>query len=60
MGCYLKRLHHELGVYQKDPAHPKLPLLELLHQLSHHREVCVEFNLTCGNKPLVKKLGFHT
>lgn len=45
--CYLKRLHHELGVHQKDPTHPKLPLLELLHQLPHYREVCVKFNLTC-------------
>lgn len=44
---YLKRLHHELGVYQKDPTHPKLPLLELVHQLLHYREVCIKFNLTC-------------
>lgn len=51
---YLKRLHHELGVNQKDATHPKLPLLKLLHQLLHHRKMCIKFNLTCKNKTPVK------
>lgn len=47
---YLKRLHHELRIDQKDSTHTELPLLKVLHQLPHYREVGVKFNLTWKHK----------
>lgn len=43
---YLERFHHELRIHKENSTDTEFPLLQLLHQLFHHWQVCVEFNLT--------------
>jgi len=43
---YLKRLHHKLRIHKKNSTDAEFPLLKLLHQLFHHRQMRVEFDLT--------------
>lgn len=46
---YLERFHHKLRIHKENSTDTEFPLLQLLHQLFHHWQVCVEFNLTWGH-----------
>lgn len=43
---YLERFHHKLRIHKENSTDTEFPLLQLLHQLFHHWQVRVEFNLT--------------
>lgn len=45
---YLKRFHHKLRIHKENSTDAEFPLLQLLHQLFHHWQVRVEFDLTWG------------
>ncbi len=45
-GEELGRLHEELGIEKEHSTETEVPLLELVDELPHCRDVCVELDLT--------------
>lgn len=47
-GHKLGRLQQELGIQEEDATQPEVPVLQLVGQLPHDGDVCVQLNLTCS------------